>query len=101
MLDFFQPQGSDAVNMPQHDPLNGKNLDMAHHLMVKAWSRCLLSANLCDNEEFRQFIQFISFNAFSLPHRTKLSELLNQAYVAKVELVCFLAGVVVAAAAVI
>ena len=47
----------------------------AYALMVKAHSAAILPPSINDTPEYRQYLQYISHGGYSLPHRTKTTEL--------------------------
>eukprot|EP00731_Ephydatia_muelleri_P017596 Em0010g694a len=56
----------------------------AYTLMVKAHSAAILPPSINDIPEFRQYLEYISHGGYSLPHRTKTTEL-EDAAVAELE----------------
>ena len=44
-------------------------------MMVKAHSAAILPPSINDIPEYRQYLQYISHGGYSLPHRTKTTEL--------------------------
>ena len=68
------------MTLIQPTVMKGEKLTRANELLVKAFTINLLPPALMDNQEFRDFLDFISNGAFVIPHRTKTTELIDVQY---------------------
>ena len=56
-----------------------KDHTKAYSLMVRAHSAALLPPWVNDIQEYREYIEFISRGSYALPHRTKTTDLHDEA----------------------
>ena len=73
--------------IPAHGGLKEHDHNQADHLLLEALCANLLPSSLVDSPEFRCFLECISCGAY-VPHRTKMTELIDAKYEEALSKVC-------------